>query len=253
MPDHPVPHPDVAGYVLGLLEPAEAARFGHHLRDCGHCRDEVADLAGLRPLLDQVAPAPAVPPGLAARTMAAVERAAVDAEPEPGQPAPAPEPEPAGPTVRRRRGVLVGALAAAAVAAVAAGASLAGSGDGGGRRIPLVSAGGAATDTVATLRRADQGITVELVVAGLAAPPAGSFYECWYVGEEDSDARPARLSAGTFTLAGTGPTTVRMTTAADPARYPRIEVTLEPDDGDPRRTGPVVLRSVPRSDRSGGD
>ncbi|MGH9177271.1 MAG: anti-sigma factor family protein, partial [Acidimicrobiales bacterium] len=74
MPEHPVPHPDVAGYVLGVLEPAEAARFGHHLRDCGHCRSEVADLAGMRPLLDSVAPAPAVPPGLAARTMAAVER-----------------------------------------------------------------------------------------------------------------------------------------------------------------------------------
>ncbi|MGH9178348.1 MAG: anti-sigma factor, partial [Acidimicrobiales bacterium] len=152
---------------------------------------------------------------------------------------------------RRRRGVLVGGLAAAALAAVVAAAALTGSGDGGGRRIALVSADGAATDTVATLRRSDQGITVELAVKGLEAPPTGSFYECWYVGEGDTADQPARLSAGTFTVAGAGTgTTVRMTTAADPSRYPRIEITLEPDDGDPRRTGPVVLRSVPRSSRT---
>jgi len=29
----------------------------------------------------------------------------------------------------------------------------------------------------------------------------------------------------------------------DPAKYPVLSVTAEPGDGDPRRTGPEVLRS----------
>jgi hypothetical protein len=35
---------------------------------------------------------------------------------------------------------------------------------------------------------------------------------------------------------------VRLLAAADPKRYPRLVVTLQPSDGNPRRIGPEVLR-----------
>ena len=51
-----------------------------------------------------------------------------------------------------------------------------------------------------------------------------------------------RVSAGTFHPDEQGRGTVRLLAAADPVAYPRLSVTLEPSDGDPRRTGPEVLR-----------
>ncbi|MGH9283393.1 MAG: zf-HC2 domain-containing protein, partial [Acidimicrobiales bacterium] len=89
MPEHPVPHPDVAGHVLGVLEPGEARDFTHHLKDCADCRQEVAELSSVRAALDQALPAPEVPPGLAERTLAAVERAAAGATPGSADPDPA--------------------------------------------------------------------------------------------------------------------------------------------------------------------
>ena len=76
MPDHLAPHPDLAGYVLGALDPGETAAFEQHLAGCDACRAEVEQLRGLPDLLDQAAPPVEVPPGLRERTFAAVERAA---------------------------------------------------------------------------------------------------------------------------------------------------------------------------------
>ena len=238
MPDHAYPHPDVAGYVLGTLDPTESAHFAVHLRDCDECQQEAAELASVRALLDPVMPAPAIPAGLAERTLAAVEREATGAlSVLPVDP----------PPDRRRRPALVAALAAAAVVLVLTLAVLVSRpGGDGGRQVVLVAAGGGPGEAVATLRRTEPGIAVELVVDGLEPPPPGSYFECWYVAPGDTAASPSRLSAGTFTVTASGPTTVHMTTAADPRRFPAIEVTLEPDDGDPARTGPVVLRSRPR-------
>ena len=235
MPEHPVPHQDVAGYVLGILEPHESAGFEEHLGSCAACRREVADLGPLGPVLGQALPVPAVPPGLAQRTFVAVEAAA--------SPAPAASPSRAR---HRPRRAWVAASAGVAAAIALTAAVLAAQDRPAGVQIALVAVDGGNAEGVATLRRDDSGVAVELEVDGLAVPRAGGFYECWYVGEADAVDRPARLSAGTFTVAAGGATTVRMTTAADPRRYPRIEVTLEPDDGDPARTGPVVLRSRPR-------
>ena len=237
MPDHPVPHPDVAGFVLGVLEPDEADAFAQHLRSCDDCRREVTELSSLRVLLDQALPAPSLPEGLADRTLAAV---AAEASTR------APRAIPLRPRRRRPR-LLPAALAVAGAAAVARGLLVAPRQDGpAGREIALVAADGSPSGTVARLSREAQGIVVELGVAGLPDAGPGRFYECWYVADADGPARPARVSAGTFAVPASGTTTVRMTTAADRTRYPRIEVTLEPDDGDPRATGPVVLRSPPR-------
>lgn len=231
MPDHAVPHPDVAGYVLGALEPDESRDFADHLRTCPECRREVAELSSLRTMLDQAMRPPTLPDGLAERTLAAVAREAAASPP----------------AKERRRRLLPAVLAAAGAAALVLGVLvLPRSATPPAREIELVSADGGATSTVARLHREVQGIVVELDVEGLPASSPDSFYECWYVAAEEDADGPARVSAGTFAVPASGAVTVRMTTAADRSRYPRIEVTLEPDDGDPRRTGAVVLRSPQR-------
>lgn len=238
MPEHAVPHADAAGYVLGALEPDESRAFAEHLPGCADCQREVAELTSLRLLLDQGVPGPALPEGLAERTLAAVAQEAAKG--------------PARPLGRGRRRPLVPAvMAAAGVAAVVAGLVVVPERSSPvEREIALVASDGTTSGTVARLHREAEGIAVELVVDGLPAPPPGTFYECWYVGEDDAVDRPARVSAGTFTVGPSGSGTVRMTTVADHERYPRIEVTREPDDGDPRSTGPVVLASPPRQGRS---
>jgi len=75
--------------------------------------------------------------------------------------------------------------------------------------------------------------------------PKGEFYELWFVGPGDTLADPNRISAGTFHPDEAGRSQVTFAAAVDPAKYPVLSVTAEPGDGDPRRTGPEVLRSEP--------
>ncbi len=65
MPDfgpHPEPHPDVAGYLLGGLEPNESQRFAGHLDQCDACRDELSELARISGFLADVPPVGPPPP-----------------------------------------------------------------------------------------------------------------------------------------------------------------------------------------------
>ena len=61
MADHPVPHPDLAGYVLDALDPDASQAFAAHLRDCPVCAEEVAELADLPALLARASPHVDVP------------------------------------------------------------------------------------------------------------------------------------------------------------------------------------------------
>jgi anti-sigma factor RsiW len=71
MAEHPVPHPDVAGYLFGVLDPDRTKAFEAHLAGCAACRAEVADLRGLPALL--TATASVGPPGdLQERTVARI-------------------------------------------------------------------------------------------------------------------------------------------------------------------------------------
>ena len=228
-PEPDMPHADVAGYVLGVLDPDESKDFAVHLDTCAVCRQDVAEMAPLRVMLDQGLPTPVLPPGLAERTFAAIE---LDAAVPPAA------------TRGRLRLAVVAALAG--VAAVVAGLVILATGGGTPtRQVALVAAGSGSATGQARLHRVDTGVAVELAVQGLAVAPEGSYYECWYVGDADTLEHPARVTAGTFRVRPGGTTTVTMTTAADYQHFPGIEVTLEPADGDPARTGPVVLRSVP--------
>ncbi len=232
MPEHPEFHLDVGGYVLGTLQPGEAEAFEAHLATCEVCQAEVAELGVLPPLLGRVLAAPSAPqppPGLRERTLAAVERAAV---------------EPATPrrAGRQRRYLAI----AAAVVLVGAAAGIV-------RQVNQPSTAVAEIQLVAgdvgngsghaRIRQTAEGREVELDVQGLAPPPAGSYYECWFVGEGDTLEKPNRVSVGTFRVGSDGTASVRMFSAAEASRFPKMGVTLEPDDGNPARTGPKVLVS----------
>lgn len=68
---HPLPHPDLAGYILGGLSPDEADAFEAHLASCGTCRAEADQMASLPSLLDAVVPAADLPAHLRDVTLAA--------------------------------------------------------------------------------------------------------------------------------------------------------------------------------------
>ncbi len=74
--------------------------------------------------------------------------------------------------------------------------------------------------------------------------PKGTYYELWFVGPGDAPQTPNRISAGTWHPDKLGVTDVRFLIAADPKKFPDIEVTREPPDGDPRPSGRVVLEST---------
>ncbi|MFF8950049.1 anti-sigma factor family protein [Streptomyces sp. NPDC014940] len=84
--DHDAIRLSLGGYVLGALSPAETEGVRAHLAECGECRAEHAELAGLPALLATVsvaeAEATAAPAGeeLADRL---VQRAAASARPQP--------------------------------------------------------------------------------------------------------------------------------------------------------------------------
>ncbi|CAH0230217.1 hypothetical protein SRABI26_02628 [Arthrobacter sp. Bi26] len=74
-------HQLLGAYLLGGLEPAEAAAFEQHLAVCADCRQELDDLASLPALLDAIPVSDAI--ALTAAAAAARERALVPPEPVP--------------------------------------------------------------------------------------------------------------------------------------------------------------------------
>ena len=278
-----VDHLDVAGYVLGTLTTQETLEFEAHLADCAQCRADVAELGTLPSLLagaEVAVPAPlrqrtfdaiaaaqppgrhaGAPPDSAARGIAGFPESRIpwpSAAP-PAAPAPPAATAPTGaipgsavadgvvvPFRSRRRAARWIAAAAAAlllVAAVGVGAVLFGRGGGTTTTVALVAAEAGSGHGKAVVRNVEQGREVRLDVSGLPANPLGTYYECWFVGPGDTEQRPNRVSAGTFRVGSDGTASVLMVSAADPARFPKMGVTLEPDDGNPARTGPKYLVS----------
>jgi anti-sigma-K factor RskA len=238
--EHVTPHDGLTEYLLDSLSARERERFEEHLLGCGLCREHVAELRGIAGLLARAVPGYDVPPGLEGRTFAAVEHAAA-------APAAAtePAPRPRRQWAWRRRLVLAGAAAAVLAAAVFAGTRLDGSGPGGRVELSAVLAApdGGAERATASVTKTGIGRVVAFRTDDLPILPKGEYYELWFVGPGDTLARPNRISAGTFHPDEQGRSDVELTAAVDPAKYPVLSVTAEPGDGNPRRTGPEVLRS----------
>jgi anti-sigma-K factor RskA len=137
------------------------------------------------------------------------------------------------PPRRRRRAWRLLVPVVAAAAAATAFAVLPGGAE--GERFEL--RGGDAQVT-ATVQTTGVGREVLVEIERLRDPRPDGLYELWFVG------RGGRVSAGTFHPDDSGRGTVRLVGAADAAKFPRITVTLEPADGNPRRQGPTVLTGV---------
>jgi hypothetical protein len=244
---------------------------GEHLAGCPRCREEVASLrrgvsALAVPELAQpappVAPPPAVWAAIAARTgvtaaprpdvvaavgaapvgAAPVGAAPVAAEPVAAEPAAA-EPERVEPVaevvpLRRRRSRLLIAAAAAVLvgAGIGGGAvALSRSGDDGAvvastRLAPL---GDADASGEASVVDRDGGQVLEV---RLDAPaPVGGYYEVWLI---DQGIR-GMLPVG---VVHAGRTDLPLPDGLDLGKFPLVDVSVEPLDGDPTHSGDSVAR-----------
>ena len=82
---------------------------------------------------------------------------------------------------------------------------------------------------------------VRLAVHGLPANDHGSFYEVWMLRDATH-----MVSLGTFRVGPGGRESVTLPVSVDPAEYPIMDVSLEPDDGDPAHSRDSLLRSSPK-------
>jgi len=226
-PDPELAHPEAAGWVLGTLDPDDAEWFAGHLPSCPDCRAAVAEFGPTARLMATAAPADLAPPGLQARTLAGVARAAAEDRRN-----------------RRWRGWSTRMLALAAAVIIAAGISLGLLLSGGtpaeSYALVLHSGTGLSASASGTVRQADSGWSVQLAAVHLPATGPGQFYQCWWAGPGNRPGHPRLVSAGTFTVGTSGTATVQMWTAADPDDFSRVEITLD-SAARPGQPGRVVL------------
>jgi hypothetical protein len=245
---HPdLPHLDLAGYVLGTLDPAEVASFEAHLAGCARCQADLDNLRGLPALIADMAPAETLPAGLEDRTFSAVA-ASARGDDVPSQPSGRVVPIDEAERHRRHSRRFAGLVAAAAVVVAAAvGAVVATH-----HRSPvplatinLVAATGGPARATAVVRATPIGLTIDMTATGLAPNPPGTMDTCWLVGPGDTLTHPNRVSVGSFVVpAGTRTVHVHWTTGADLVRHPTLGVTLEPANGNPSHQGPKLLVAV---------
>jgi anti-sigma-K factor RskA len=224
-------HEDLAGWVLGALDPAESERFRRHLQSCQQCQDEAAALAPTGRLLNFVAPQPssraaspaaAEPPAdLQARTLDRVMAAARKS------------------SWRRRSAWLSSAVAAAAVVVGGSVAALS-LGSSPAYAYELHPQNGSSATGKATVTHTDGGWAVQMSARHLKPLPHGEYYECWYVAQKSTVSHPSMISGGTFSVGSGGSTAVTMNMAGDPDDYPIMEVTVQDADS-PGQIGLVVL------------
>jgi anti-sigma-K factor RskA len=203
-------------YLLGELSVEEERELERHLEGCSGCGGELARARQTHDILRELA-AGGPPPELKARVLA---RATGEI--------------PA--TSRGRWRLWVPAAALLAIAVLGAGLLWALTEDS-SEGIPLTATAPASEGSGKVSGQVDGGnLQIELVVWGLPELRMDEYYELWYAKEDGG-----RISCGTFRAQQGGQTTVNLTAPASAVSYPEIEVTREPDDGDPGSSGEKVL------------
>jgi anti-sigma-K factor RskA len=248
--DHALDHPEAAAWVLGALDSDDKAAFEEHLSSCEHCQAQVSEYAVVARSLPLAAPAAEPPGDLELKVLAAVQQAA-RAESAPV----AAVAQPARAKVARRpwrrrwpefrwASPLYAAVAAAAVtAAVFVSAALIHTSPAVAATISLRAQPGYTGSGMAVARATQGGFEISLTVKDLPVPPNGQFYECWYAGPGNRPGHPELITAGTFTVGKTGGQTYTMWSAADPARFEIMQITLE-QPGDAGQHGKVILSGI---------
>ena len=249
-------HPEVAGWVLGALDPPHSQAFAKHLRSCKQCQAEVAEFATVASALEYPVPDDEPPSDLGARTIAAVQCSVATAN----RPEPAPQSAPSK-AVRWWHGHWNVRLisVATALAGVVAGGLLIGlqvfpssapampafSSSAPTIAIPLHARPGFTGSGLATPHHTDGGWSIKLTVDHLRPLPPGQFYECWYAGPANRPGHPQLITAGTFVVGQSGSGTFNMWSAADPHKFGTMQITVE-RPGDASQHGQVVLSGSAR-------
>jgi anti-sigma-K factor RskA len=173
------------------------------------------------------------------RLRATVER--LDAQPAHTWDPPAAPPLPALPE-RGRRSAPRRRLAIAVAAAALIGVGVAGTlavdeltrDEPSGRRVAL----DALSLAPGASGSADLGSGVRLTVSGLRPSRPGEYYELWLLNSAED-----LVSVGTFRVGEQGSATVEFPLGVDPSGYRLVDVSVEPDDGNPAHSTRSVLRS----------
>jgi hypothetical protein len=229
-------HPNLAAFVLGGLEPEEAAEVQRHLSSCPGCQDEVRELRKVNRALE-AAPPPAVPPSYVKDEILSQVRTAAEpptSEEEEREDSASlrerrrPFGAPRSDRPRHLRVVIPSAAAAAVVVIVALGVFF-----GFLREEPPVAtiqlvptpreaAGLEGYWGVAEIRPQPSGNQqVELKLNNFEEPKSNSYYELWFVSGEK------RISAGSFTSVGKGETRVLLNAPPEARNYPTLLITEE--------------------------
>jgi anti-sigma-K factor RskA len=229
-------HPNLATFVLGGLEPEEAAEIQRHIASCADCQSELEELWSVNRALD-AAPPPAAPPAYLKGEILSRVRAEQLA---PSNKAGATE-ESASLEEQRRshrtsrfnrfkelRIVLPSAAAAVLVAVIALGLFF------GLLReeapvatiqlipTPQEAAGLHGYWGVAEIRPQPSGNQqVELKLNNFEEPKPKSYYELWFVSGDK------RISAGSFTSVGQGETRVLLNAPPEAGNYHTLLITEE--------------------------
>jgi anti-sigma-K factor RskA len=204
-------------YLLDQLTAEEERELEQHLELCSGCRDELEQIRQAHTLLREVS-LNEPPAGLKSRTMTQA-------------------------TGRSTVGFGVGwklwapAAAALLLAAILGVVFLRGTIGNSPAELPL-TATALAPGARGELRgeRVGENFQFELDAHGLPKLRKDEYYEMWYARKDGK-----RISCGTFRPQPGGRTAVKLTAPVNAASYPKIEVTREPDDGNPGTSGKKVL------------
>jgi hypothetical protein len=204
-------------YLLGQLTAEEEHELEHHLEGCPRCRDELDRVRQTHTLLRELA-SNEPPADLKSRTMAQARGGTTTRS-----------------GVRWKFWVpAAAALLLAAILGVGLLRTVTGDSPDG---LPL-SATALAPGASGELRgeKVGENIQFELEVRGLPELRKDEYYEMWYAKENGG-----RISCGTFRTQPGDRTTVNLTAPVNAASYPIIEVTREPDNGNPGTSGKEIL------------
>lgn len=204
-------------YLLDQLTAEEEHELEYHLEECSRCRDELEHIRQVHTLLREVSISEP-PAELKSRTMAQAT---------------------GNSTVRFgvRWKVWVSAAAALLLAAIMSiGLLQAIIGDSPAKLALTATALAPGASGELRGEKIGENFQFELEVQGLPKLRKDQYYEMWYAKEDGK-----RISCGTFRAQPGRQTTMNLTAAVNAASYPKIEVTREPDDGDPSASGKEVL------------
>lgn len=253
---------ELAGFIAGELDDATRARVAVHLAECAHCPKELAELRQTIGVLREAPLQNAPDPKLEARVfeLAGLERigsmvSAAPLETEPPVDLEAKALVRAGvldslaPRSRWAKASMVLAPSLAAAAAVFGFLAtqwhsrineIEDAFPPMGQRVAAQQLTGFGDGNEATAELFDTSHTnyhLVLHADRLPITPAGYHYEAWLSGPEGT------ISAGSFRVRGPEDRMFIFTVAVDPREYSHLELSLEPDDGDPDHTGDTVMEA----------